>query len=590
MVVDPSGSVERANPAARRLLGAVPSAGGFPWTPPAELKQPLADVLGGLPDFLPGGVEHALAFRDGGQERFYLPRVLSIRGENEILGAAVAMQDVTKFRLVDQLKSDMVSTVSHELKTPLTGLQMAVHLLLEEVVGPLNAKQVDLLLAARQDSDRLLAMVNDLLDLGRIEQGKVELDLHPVAPAELIAEAIGRSASQARDAGIELNGSDVTDLAPVLADRERLAHVFDNLVGNALKHSKRGGSVPPRGRAGRTIDPVHRRGLRRGDRPGAPGPGLREVLPGAGVAVRRRGRPGPGHRPRDRRVPRRDDPRRQRARPGDHLRLPPAPPHGELRRDRAMSMTTDPDRAHPRILIVDDEPNVRLMFRTTLESLGYALEEATDGEEALRQHEARPADLILLDLQMPRLDGMATLRRLRDSGGDVPVVIVTAHGSVPDAVAAMRLGAIDFLSKPLSPSALRQVVADVLGRTAATDAPPSPVPASASASASPTVVRHGPAAIDLTPAKRALNRREFDRAATLLEKALDLDPNAPEALTLQGVLYESRGQDHAAYHAYKTALEFDPRYVPAAENMRRYCDRFGLDHRSLAINPAAPAR
>ena len=89
----------------------------------------------------------------------------------------MVLQDVTKFRLVDQLKSDMVSTVSHELKTPLTSVQMAVHLLLEEVVGPLTPKQIELLLAARQDSDRLLAMVNDLLDLTRIEQGRVRLDL-----------------------------------------------------------------------------------------------------------------------------------------------------------------------------------------------------------------------------------------------------------------------------------------------------------------------------------------------------------------------------------------------------------------------------
>ena len=96
------------------------------------------------------------------------------------LGAAVVLTDVTRFRLMDQLKSDMVSTVSHELKTPLTGVQMAVHLLLEEIVGPLNPKQVELLMAARQDSDRLLGIVNDLLDLTRIEQGRVALDLEPV--------------------------------------------------------------------------------------------------------------------------------------------------------------------------------------------------------------------------------------------------------------------------------------------------------------------------------------------------------------------------------------------------------------------------
>jgi DNA-binding response OmpR family regulator len=232
------------------------------------------------------------------------------------------------------------------------------------------------------------------------------------------------------------------------------------------------------------------------------------------------------------------------------------------------------------ILIVDDEPNVRLMFRTALESAGYAVEEAADGEQALECLRHAPADLVLLDLQMPRLDGMATLRRLRDEGCEVPVVIVTAHGSIPDAVAAMRLGAIDFLSKPLTPDVLRKIVAEVLDRHGLPAAMPSP--------AKPVVITIAPAAIDLTPAKRALNQRDFDRAAKLLETALDLDPHSAEAHTLMGVLFESRGQDHAAYHAYKMALEADPHFAPAGDNMKRYCERFGLDYHSHAINPAAP--
>jgi len=146
-----------------------------------------------LPDHLPTSLDHAIALRDAGQEKYFLPHVLSIQDERGgMLGAAVVLQDVTKFRLVDQLKSDMVSTVSHELKTPLTSIQMAVHLLLEEGVGPLSSKQIELLLAARQDSDRLLAMVNDLLDLTRIEQGRVRLDLRPVPVSELAQQARDR--------------------------------------------------------------------------------------------------------------------------------------------------------------------------------------------------------------------------------------------------------------------------------------------------------------------------------------------------------------------------------------------------------------
>ena len=244
VVVDPAGSVERANPAAHRVLGLTTTDDPAPWAPPAPLRQALLEVLGGRGDSRPTGLEQALTYRDEGQERSFLPQVLAIRDESAgLLGAAVVLTDVTRFRLLDQLKTDMVSTVSHELKTPLTGLQMAVHLLLEEVVGPLTPKQVELLLAARQDSDRLLAMIDGLLDLTRIEQGKVRLDREAVAPADLVSGAIERSGSRSADLGVALRGSVGFGLPPAWVDRERLAHVFDNLVGNALAHTPRGGSV-----------------------------------------------------------------------------------------------------------------------------------------------------------------------------------------------------------------------------------------------------------------------------------------------------------------------------------------------------------
>ncbi len=245
VVVDPLGSVERANPAARRILGVIPTGdAAVPWTPPPQIRGPLGEVLAGGADYMPTVLDNAICFRDNGQERFFLPRVLSIRGDHDgTLGAAVVLSDVTKFRLVDQLKNDMVSTVSHELKTPMTGLQMVIHLLLEEVVGPLNAKQTELLLSARQDSDRLLAMVNDLLDLTRIEQGRVTLALKPVAPADLVSEAISRYESKAKDVGIHLQREVAFGLPPVMADTERLSHVFDNLIGNAMAQTTRGGEI-----------------------------------------------------------------------------------------------------------------------------------------------------------------------------------------------------------------------------------------------------------------------------------------------------------------------------------------------------------
>lgn len=238
-----------------------------------------------------------------------------------------------------------------------------------------------------------------------------------------------------------------------------------------------------------------------------------------------------------------------------------------------------------KVLVVDDEPNVRLMMRTTLEGSGYAVDEAADGPEALDRLRSAPADLVLLDLKMPGPSGLDVLRTLRESGDDVPVVFVTAYGSIADAVAAMRLGAIDFLTKPVTPASIRRVTDEVTSRhveTAPRDVEPQPLPP-----AGPAVVVVGPPAVDLSGAKRALNRRQFTRAEQLLQEALDVDPGAPETRTLLGVLQESLGQDHAAYHSYRAALTVDPDYAPALDNLRRYCGRFGLDFHSASINPAA---
>ncbi len=245
VVVDTSGAIERANPAARRLLQVHASDGELiSWQPPSAIRAHLADVLRGEANFMPTSFEQAICLREEGQERYFLPRVLSIHDEvGNVLGAAVVLSDITRFRMLDQLKNDLVSTVSHELKTPLTGIQMAVHLLLEEIVGPLNPKQIELLLAARQDSDRLLAMVNNLLDLTRIEQGQVRLDLRAIDPSQLVADSVRHFESQAEDRGIHLAFLVEPGLPSVLVDRERVAHVFDNLIGNALEHTSAGGSI-----------------------------------------------------------------------------------------------------------------------------------------------------------------------------------------------------------------------------------------------------------------------------------------------------------------------------------------------------------
>ena len=235
-----------------------------------------------------------------------------------------------------------------------------------------------------------------------------------------------------------------------------------------------------------------------------------------------------------------------------------------------------------RVLIVDDEPNVRLVFRTALESDSCLVDEAVGGEEALECLRSGLYDMVLLDLSMPGVGGMEVLRRLRDDGNNIPVVIITAHGSVPDAVEAMKLGTIDFLSKPITPDVLRRVVSEVIERHTSADAEKAAEPPARS-----TPITLAPTVINLAAVKLALNRRDFDRASALLKDVLDIVPDSAEVLTLMGVLHECWGQDHAAYHSYKKALTASPHYEPALDNLRRYCERFGLDFESPRINPTA---
>ena len=111
-----------------------------------------------------------------------------------------------------------------------------------------------------------------------------------------------------------------------------------------------------------------------------------------------------------------------------------------------------------------------------------------------------------------------------------------------------------------------------------------PVP-EASLSPATLVVEVVPPAIDLAAVKRAINKRAFTEAERLLEGVLDNAPDSPEAHTLMGVLHECVGQTHAAYQSYRTALR--PGYTPALNNLKLYCERFGLDFHNKAINPAA---
>ena len=211
-----------------------------------------------------------------------------------------------------------------------------------------------------------------------------------------------------------------------------------------------------------------------------------------------------------------------------------------------------------RILVVEDEPNVRLVFRTALESHQYAISTAPDGETALMWLGQETFNLVLLDLQMPGMGGMETLGRLREQGNNIPVIIISAHDRAPNVVQAMKLGAIDFLAKPLTPDALRRGVAEVLSRES-------------DHGKGMEVGESGSKPVSmLASAKRALGHRLFHRAGVLLREAIKENPGTAEPRYLLGVLHEVEGKTRAASDAYRDALRVDPEYEPAKLHLMKF--------------------
>lgn len=178
------------------------------------------------------------------KEHFFLPQAVPILSEDKsLMGVTIVLADVTELRRLDEMKSNLVSVVSHELKTPLTSIRMATHLLLEERVGSLTEKQTELLLTARDDAERLNEIIERLLDIGRLESGRALMELRPVSPERLIADATDRFSIAYRDRGVSLLTLIEPGLSNVLADLSRIGHVFSNLLDNALKYTPSGGSV-----------------------------------------------------------------------------------------------------------------------------------------------------------------------------------------------------------------------------------------------------------------------------------------------------------------------------------------------------------
>lgn len=386
--------------------------------------------------------------------------IAEIVKDNHALHAGIAHERATA-RMADQAKSRFLAQISHELRTPLNAILGLGHAELAEATSPQSQERLRLV----TDAARGLAVIlDDILDLSAMEAGHLPIRPGPCDPGAEITSTAALYRPLYLAQGLEVAVHLDPDLPPrALMDVQRLRQCLSNLFSNALKHMSEGGvtlsaKVTPDGllsitfcdtgrgipaeEAERVFQPFQRGS---GDQPGM----------GLGLSITRalaRSMGGDLH-----------------LLPGENgaqflltLAMQKAPPE-------VTDNLSPPDpQARPRslalrVLVVDDIATNRLVAKAHLHLYGVITEEAASGREAVAKLQADPPDLVLLDMNMPDMDGIATLRRIRtlpNRAARVPVIAMTADATEAHRRKYLDAGLDGYLAKPLTPEA----VSDILSR------------------------------------------------------------------------------------------------------------------------------
>ncbi len=206
-------------------------------------------------------------------------------------------------------------------------------------------------------------------------------------------------------------------------------------------------------------------------------------------------------------------------------------------------------QSQARILVVDDERNIRNNLRMVLETAGHMVDTAGDGEEALVKCKEQHYEITFVDLKMPRMGGLELLRYLRGLRPKMAVVVLTAYGTVASAVEAMKLGAVDFLEKPFDPKTVRLLCEEILQRN--------------------QLGASGSFEDLLRLAELAHRRKAYIEARAYLKAAMLRDVARPEPYYRLGCLSETEGDARQAAHWYYMALDANHAFRPAREALKR---------------------
>ena len=371
------------------------------------------------------------------------------------VGLEAKVRERTKeLEQADRLRSQFLSHVSHELKTPMTSIKGYLQNMLDGLTGTVNEKQQRYMSRMLENSERLIRMIEDLLDRTRIQTGKLELTPSELDLGHCVADVIEqlRPLAQVKRQQLEAVYPDVSLL--VWADRDRLFQIIINLVQNAMKftpeegritvtvrkdnHRHAGVSVRDSGPGilaeflDKIFDPFFRVKQSRTQVKGL-GLGLsivRTLVELHGGTIEARSPDGGG---------------------AELYFTLPVRVSMESRVQTALGSI-------PRVLVVDDDKDIRQLLEDRLRARGFHVETETDGLRALDAvHSGRFSGLIL-DIGLPSLDGMEVLKQIRQKNQQLPIIMVTASGAKESAVRAIGLGAQAYLLKPFDVEELQQVV------------------------------------------------------------------------------------------------------------------------------------